>query len=288
MNHAFVEDEWNWVHLGLPYKWAHFRSHALTAEAERALKPRDSFRECDVGCPEMIVVPAGEFIMGSPDGTDGKTKAEEGRYDDEGPQHRVVIAHAFAAGINDVTFDEWDACAAVGGCPKKAVDYLMGRGRKPAVGVSFDDAEQYAAWLSLMTGKPYRLLSEAEWEYSARAGTTTAYFWGDEIGNGHANCNGCGSQRLTSPVGYFAPNAFGLHDMAGNVFQWLEDCLHEGYDSAPNDGSAWTDRNCADRMIRGGSWMNYPRDLRSAARNAGASGDRGVNLGFRVARTLAP
>jgi formylglycine-generating enzyme required for sulfatase activity len=296
MNHAFMEDEWNWVHLGLPYKWAHFRSRALTAEAERALKPGARFRECDAGCPEMVVVPAGEFVMGSPDGKDGTTKAEEGRYDYEGPQHRVAFAHSFAVAENDVTFDEWDACVSVGGCPRTAVDYGFGRGSRPVVGVSFDDARQYAAWLSSMTGATYRLPSEAEWEYAARAGTTTAYFWGEEIGEGRANCNGCGSQwdnQQTSPAGSFKPNAFGLYDMAGNVWQWVEDCDHQNYQDsggaiAPSDGSAWTTGDCSRRVVRGGSWGFIPRDLRSAGRNWTAPGNRNNNLGFRVARTFTP
>jgi formylglycine-generating enzyme required for sulfatase activity len=244
----------------------------------------------------MVVVPAGEFVMGSPDGKDGTTKAEEGRYDNEGPQHRVAFAHSFAVAENDVTFDEWDACVSVGGCPRTVVDYGFGRGSRPVVGVSFDDARQYAAWLSSMTGATYRLPSEAEWEYAARAGTTTAYFWGEEIGEGRANCNGCGSQwdnQQTSPVGSFKPNAFGLYDMAGNVWQWVEDCYHQSYQdpdntTAPSDGSVWTTGYCSRRVIRGGSWYNNPRGLRSAVRVGTTPDSRTDGLGFRVARTLTP
>src|SRR5262249_50321120 len=154
------------------------------------------------------------------------------------------------------------------------------------------DAQQYIAWLSKMTGKPYRLLTEAEWEYAARAGTTTVYYWSDEIGKGNANCMGCGSQwdnRQTSPVGSFKPNAFGLYDMAGNVWQWVEDCYHDDYNEAPTNGSAWiTISDCSRRVVRGGSWIVDPKDLRSADRDWDSTGNRGNNFGFRVGRTLTP
>jgi formylglycine-generating enzyme required for sulfatase activity len=290
MNLTLVEDEWNWLRLGLPYRRAHFDSHALTAAAERAKKPAEMFRECDGPCPQMVVIPAGEFVMGSPDGKDGKTKAEAGRDATEGPQHSVVLAQRLAVAENDVTFDEWDACVAVGFCRNTASDYGMGRGSKPVLGVTFEDARRYAAWLSSMTGETYRLLSEAEWEYAARAKTTTAYFWGDEMSDGQANCNGCGSQwgKQTSPVGSFAPNGFGLRDMAGNVWQWVEDCYHPNYQGAPDDGSAWTEHECTNRVVRGGSWQSVPTDLRSASRGWTSHDSRNVDLGFRVARTLTP
>jgi formylglycine-generating enzyme required for sulfatase activity len=141
-----------------------------------------------------------------------------------------------------------------------------------------------------MTGKPYRLLTEAEWEYAARAGTTTVYYWGDEIGKENAKCNGCDSQYDggTSPVGSFKPNAFGLYDMAGNVWQWVEDCYHGGYDEAPTDGSAWITGDCGRRVVRGGSWFNYPVALRSAFRYGHVTDYRLSFLGFRVGRTLTP
>jgi len=143
-----------------------------------------------------------------------------------------------------------------------------------------------------MTGRPYRLLSEAEWEYAARAGTTTAFSWGDEIGKNNANCNGCGSEwdsRRTAAIGSFAPNPFGLYDMHGNVWEWVEDCLHTNYEGAPTDGSAWTAQgDCSRRVVRGGSWAGYPVSLRSALRFWYSADDHGNDLGFRVARTLAP
>jgi len=159
------------------------------------------------------------------------------------------------------------------------------------INVSWDDAQRYVAWLSRMTGQPYRLLREAEWEYAARAGTTTAYYWGDEIGKGNANCDGCGSQwdgKQTAPIGSFAPNAFGLYDMAGNVYQWVQDCYHDDYNGAPIDGSAWTSEDCSRRVVRGGSWFRYPLVLRSAFRFSNATDYRDYDLGFRVGRTLTP
>jgi len=142
-----------------------------------------------------------------------------------------------------------------------------------------------------MTGRPYRLLTEAEWEYAARAGTTTAYSWGDAIGKGNANCSGCGSgweRRGTSPVGSFKPNAFGLYDMAGNVSQWVQDCYHADYNGATSDGSAWTSGDCPLRVVRGGSWDSGPLNLPSATRSWRTFGFKDYNLGFRVGRTLTP
>jgi formylglycine-generating enzyme required for sulfatase activity len=256
----------------------------LTAAAEQALKLKDSFRECAKGCPEMIVIPAGEFMMGSPD-------TDKDGFNDESPPHRVTIAKPFAVARFELTFDEWDACAAHGDCDPRIVASGWGRGRQPAINVSWDDAQQYVAWLSRMTGKPYRLLSEAEWEYAARAGATTAYYWGDEIGEGNANCAGCGSKwdgKQAAPVGSFAANAFGLRDMAGNVWQWVQDCYHDGYNGAPTDGSAWTTDDCANRVVRGGSWLNSPQYLRSANRFGNSPVFRVSYLGFRVGRTLTP
>jgi formylglycine-generating enzyme required for sulfatase activity len=157
------------------------------------------------------------------------------------------------------------------------------------IDVSWDDVQMYVAWLSKMTGRPYRLLTEAEWEYAARAGTTTAYFWSDDIGNGHANCNGCSSQRedrRTSPVGAFPANQFGLADMAGDVWQWVEDCYHKNYDGAPADGSAWTSETCSGYVVRGGSYADTPSALRSASRSKDPAESRIDNIGLRVARTL--
>ncbi len=284
INQAFLIDQWNWYVKMRPYMKAHVRPFVLTAEAERALKPlQGSFHECDNNCPQMIVVPAGSFTMGSP-GT------ENGHDPRESPQHKVTIAQPFAVSKLPITFDDWDACVSVGGCPHNSDSF--GRGTMPAINVTWEEAERYAAWLSLMTGAPYRLLSEAEMEYAARAGTTTAYPWGDEIGKGNANCKSCGSEwdgRQTSPVGSFKPNAFGLFDMQGNVFQWVEDCSQDSHDGAPGDGSARTSANCKRHVVRGGSWYDIPDYLRSANRSrVDPSDSRDDDLGFRIARTLRP
>jgi formylglycine-generating enzyme required for sulfatase activity len=288
-NREQIQDEWNWMTVMQPYRAAEFDGHALTLEGEHALKHGDSFRECAKDCPEMVVVPAGAFWMGSPDGTKGA--AEEGRYDNEGPLHTVTISDTFAVAKKDVTFAEWDACANVGGCAKDIEDFGAGRGDHPVVGVTFDDAQRYAAWLSLMTGRTYRLLSEAEWEYCARAGTQTAYPWGDEVGMSNANCNGCRSPwdaKHTSRVASFAPNAFSLYDMIGNVAQWTDDCYHYQFAAdAPADGRPWISKECGTRVIRGGSWSDSPKIVRAAKRGSGTPGSRGGNLGFRVARVLA-
>ena len=243
-----------------------------------------SFRDCP-DCPEMVIVPAGSFTMGSP-------LDEKERYDDEGPQHKVTISKPFAAGKFVVTFDEWDACVSGGGCKGNPSpgDQGWGKGRRPVIHVKWDDAQEYVNWLSRKTRKKYRLLSEAEWEYAARAGTRTRYFWGDSLGRNNANCNDCGSEwdnKQTAEVGQFQPNGFGLYDMAGNVCQRTDDCWNGNYNSAPDDGSARTTGDCGRRVLRGGSWADSPRFPRAAARD-GALWDsiRGGFIGFRVARTF--
>jgi formylglycine-generating enzyme required for sulfatase activity len=263
---------------GVPQQTTDF---PLSATQEKALKSEDTFKECTT-CPVMKVVPAGSFTMGSLVG-------EFGRYSDEGPQHSVRILRQFAIGQFELMFDEWDACIAGGGCNGyKPSDVGWGRGRRPVVNVSWDDAVAYVAWLSKMTGKPYRLLSEAEYEYATRAGTTTAYPWGNDIGENNANCNGCGSQgdnRQTAPVGSFLPNQFGLFDMVGNVWVWIEDCYHKSYSDAPADGSAWISGDCTSRVIRSGSWHDDPKFLRSASR-FGFESVRNHIIGLRIGRTL--
>ncbi len=268
----------------LPYMMKEVRPYVLTAEAEHALKPGASFRECSkhTDCPEMIVLPAGDFTMGSSD-------TEEGRFANEGPQHKVTIARPIAVSKFDVTFDDWDACVSVGGCPD-VDDLTYGREKKPLINVTWIAAQQYVAWLAQMTGKPYRLLTEAEWEYAARAGMTTAYPWGDEIGEANANCTGCGSKWdkvETSPVGSFPPNAFGLYDTAGDVWQWVQDCNHQDYQRAPADGTEWSGGDCNEHVVRGGSWLAKPQLLRSAFRGEFPTDDHNSDVGFRVARELA-
>jgi formylglycine-generating enzyme required for sulfatase activity len=282
INQDYIKERFNWFTTMRPYMLVNFRPYVLK-EAERNLKPRDLFRECARNCPEMIMIPPGEFVMGSPD-------AEPERSKNEGPQHRVAIAKAFAVSVFDVTFDEWGACVSVGGC-REVGDSGFGRGSRPVTNVTWDDAKAYVAWLSKMTDKAYRLPTEAEWEYIARAGTQTIYYWGDELGTGNANCIMCGTKwdnKETSPVGSFKPNPFGLYDVTGNAWQWLEDCFHNNYEGAPVDGSAWTSGDCNLRADRGGSWISKASNLRIAFRGSYPAGSRNYSLSIRVARTLTP
>jgi formylglycine-generating enzyme required for sulfatase activity len=264
-------------------------SAPLTKEELAVLKPKDSFRECE-HCPEMVVVPPGEFTMGSPE-------TEKGRSDDEGPQHKVKIPKQFAVGKFEVTFGEWGACLAGGGCPDNK-DYLKAGWRKadrPAVNIIWPEAKRYIAWLNeKVPGKPYRLLSEAEWEYAERAGSQTKFFWGGEMLKDKANCNHCGTKwdGQTAPAGSFPANAFGLHDMLGNVWEWVEDCYHDSYKDIPaevtNAGAPWLTgcRKDKPRVTRGGSWDDVARQTRSATRIRNLQGYRYNAQGFRVARSL--
>jgi formylglycine-generating enzyme required for sulfatase activity len=295
----------------------------LSAAEECALKPKDSFREC-ANCPELVVVPAASFTMGSPE-------SEKDRRNDEGPQHRVTIGKPFAVGKFHVTVDQFAAFVAETGYDAGSkcrtfedgkVEERSGRswrnpgfaqsGSHPVVCLSLNDAKAYMDWLAHKTGKPYRLLTEAEWEYAARARIEPAaysrYSFGDDendlcrYGNGAdqtakstvpgasnwtiAPCND--GYAYTSPVGSFAANAFGLYDMQGNARQWTEDCYHDNYAGAPSDGSAWTTGDCSRRVLRGGSWSVDPGELRAAFRLRGTAAFRSRNDGFRVGRTLTP
>jgi len=223
----------------------------------------------------------------------GSPRNENGHDDNEEPQHEVTIARPFAVSKYEVTFDEWDACVDHGDCQRDISASGWGRARRPVINVSWNEAKRYVAWLSRITGKEYRLLSEAEWEYSARADSTTAYAWGDDVKKDNkvmANCYECGSQwdgRQTAAVGSFPPNAFGLHDMHGNVWEWVEDCWHDNYQGAPDDASAWTTGgDCGRRAVRGASWGFGADDIRSAVRFGLDTDLRNFDLGFRVARTL--
>lgn len=227
--------------------------------------------------PELLVVPAGRFLMGSPEN-------EKGRSVDEGPQHEVRIAQPFAVGRYPVTFAEWDAFMATGRTKHNPADQGWGRGNQPVINVSWDDTQDYVAWLREQSGQPYRLLSEAEWEYAARASSQTRYPWGDEPGRNKANFDGSGShwsKQQTSPVGSFAPNAFGLCDMIGNVWEWVQDSWHDSYMGAPDDGRAW-DESTGPRVVRGGSWVSYSGYCRAACRHWNGPDNRFSALGFRV------
>jgi formylglycine-generating enzyme required for sulfatase activity len=287
---------------------------AGNAEYEHAPPPAagTTFTDCP-SCPEMVVVPAGEFMMGSPE-------SEQGRAGDEGPVHRVSIRQRFAIGKVEVTFAEWDACVADGGCDRyRPQDRGWGRGKRPVINVSWRNAMAYAAWLSLRTGFGYRLPSEAEWEYAARARTETARYWGEAADGAceYENVHDMTSKRVnrfdwehhecdddhaqTAPVGWFEANGFGLHDMLGIVWEWVEDCWHDSYAGAPSDGNArtrslrtslpepyapWPPGDCSARVLRGGSWNNFPQAVRSANRDMAGIDSRGSSIGFRVARTL--
>jgi len=245
----------------------------FAAAAETAPTPGAVFRDC-LHCPEMVVVPAGSFTMGEL----GHTR--------ETPLHTVTFSKPFAIGAYTVTFDEWDACAADGGCGgKRPDDGGWGRGRRPVINVTWDDAMGYAAWLSHKTGKKYRLPSEAEWEYAARAGARTYFWWGDIMLPGAADCDGCGSSfddSKTAPVGSFKPNPFGLYDTVGNVTEWVEDQWHSNYEGAPSDGSAWVGDPKRVTM-RGGSWFNGPARSHAGFRNGDRAAVSNSKIGFRIA-----
>ena len=260
-------------------KLAAFREAAAREARASTAQPRIGtvFRDC-ADCPEVVWLPQGEFIMGEPSAATG-------------PRHVVRISYLLAVGRFEVTFAEWDACVAAGGCRRRPNDAGWGRGRQPVINVSWADAQQYTAWLSRRTGRHYRLLTEAEWEYAARAGSDVRYWWGNAAGQGDANCYDCGSRwdgRQAAPVGRFVPNPFGLHDMHGNVSEWVEDCHHDRYRDAPSDGRAWTfDCTAAtdSRMVRGGAWHGSTNTTRSAARSAAPFNYYDSRIGFRIART---
>jgi formylglycine-generating enzyme required for sulfatase activity len=250
-------------------------------------------------CPEMVVLPAGEFVQGS-------DKVESGHLDEK-PQHTVKIVRSFAVSKYETTFAQWDVCVADGKCPK-ADDAGFGRGKVPAVNISWSEAKAYAAWLSAKTGKSYRLLSESEFEYAARGGTQTAWFWGgnasknqtcefanlhDESGKkahpnyvwSHVLCDDGFAEN--ADVGKYKPNAFGLHDMLGNVREWVDDCHQHGYAGAPDDGSVRKyDGQCEKRVVRGGAWLDGPSTARAAYRYSEVEGMRNYQTGFRLARDL--
>jgi formylglycine-generating enzyme required for sulfatase activity len=292
-----------WLALTCPVAGYAAEPAPLAVAQERALKAKETFRECE-NCPEMVVVPAGSFTMGSPPGEDRNT--------DEGPQHVVTISKPFAVGKTHVTVDQFAAFVRETKYPASTACYkypplsrdgtwrdpgFKQDGSHPAVCVSWNDARAYVDWIAKKTGKPYRLLSEAEFEYAARAGTSTPFWWGSSITPAQANYDGTyvyeggGSKgeyrRGTEPAVSFAANPWGLYNVHGNAWQWTEDCWHENYGGAPPDGSAWTTA-CSDsrHIVRGGAWNYLPRNLRAAAR-------LGITLphsyiGFRLARTLVP
>lgn len=275
------------------------------------------FRDCPKDCPEMVVVPAGRFLMGSPESETTREGVSTLFARLERPVHEVAIAYPFAIGKDPVTRAEFDTFLRETHYVPRAGDFGPPGCRvwdpathiprldaakgwrdpgfpqtapnQPVVCAAWIDAQAFIDWLSKKSGHPYRLPSEAEWEYAARAGTTTARWWGDAIGVNNANCDGCGSRwddRGTSPVGSFKANPFGLDDMLGNVWQWTADCGNETYKKTPTDGSARIGDHCPIYARRGGSWAARPKILRAADRAWSGEDDRDNDVGFRVARTL--
>ncbi len=250
-------------------------------------KPGTIFRDVDASwCPELVVIPPGKFVMGS-------TRVEQERAIQQGaqrswvewetPEHLVRIAYTLAVGCYPLTFEEYGHFARTTGRAQPD-DKGWGRGRRPVINVNLEDAKSFIAWLSVQTRQQYRMLSEAEWEYACQAGTTTRFWWGDEITPQNANYGR--NIAKTTEVGKYPANPFGLYDMHGNVWEWVEDCWNDSYDGAPNDGSAWTTGDCSRRVIRGASWDNRPELLRSASRLSKWADNRNDLIGFRVARML--
>lgn len=257
-----------------------------------------SFRDC-LDCPEMVVVPAGGFMMGStPSEIEALTEKYGDHFKNEGPQHKVEIAEPFAVGQFEVTFAEWDACVSAGGCEHKPDDQGWGRGDRPVINVSWEDiTKEYLPWLSKKTGKAYHLPSESEWEYATRAGSVGPFSFDGRITMEKANFRGQYSydgntngeyRQKTVPVKNFTPNPWGLYQVHGNVWEWVQDCYSDNYMNAPRDGSPAKETSGCMRVLRGGSWDYYSWVLRSAYRSRNSPRSRFNFYGFRVARSLSP
>ena len=257
-------------------------THAPVREPKRVAPPGKVFRDRLKNgreSLEMVVVPPGSFRMGDVQGGGDK---------DEVPVRTVRMRKSFAIGRYEVTFGDYDQFAKSAN-RQFPIDRGWGRGRRPVIYVSWPDAVEYAKWLSAQTGKRYRLPTEAEWEYAARGGRETAYWWGTDWVKGNGNCAGCGSRwdQQTAPVGSFDPNPFGLYDTAGNVWEWVEECWHGNYSGAPLDGTAWTTGgDCTGRVMRGGAWATQPRALRSSNRRRYYPENRNSDIGFRLVQDL--
>ncbi len=242
----------------------------------QVLKPGDIFRDCE-NCPEMVVVPPGLFVMGS------KTDKNER------PTRVIRFRKPFAISRFEVTHANWQACVEAGGCTETPNDHNWGKNRMPVINVNHGMVQGYAKWLASATGKGYRLPSEAEWEYAARAGSKANYWFGDDVGANMVNCRKCGSPWSgigNAPVGSFEPNPWGIYDMHGNAYEWVEDCWHDNYVGAPKGPEAWVDGNCQIRVIRGGSWYYYSRMSKSSTRQKNPAAVKSYWLSFRVVRAL--
>lgn len=268
---------------------------SVVLHAQEIPAPGNAFRDCPT-CPEMVVIPAGKFDMGSP-------PINQGRPYTEGEMRTITIARPFAIGKYEVTFDEWEACVKDKKCPALK-DEGWGRGRRPVINITWMEADGYAMWLSRKTGKQYRLPSDSEWEYAARAGSDRTRFFGLKPAQvcEYANVHDLSAKKAhefdwehlpcddkfadTAPAGSFKPNAFGLHDMLGNVSEWVEDCIIHNWRAAPIDGSAWRAADCSERAFRGGSWIGHPPSYVRSSDWYKFVGARHNDLGFRIALTL--
>jgi formylglycine-generating enzyme required for sulfatase activity len=243
----------------------------------KVLVPGDIFRDCP-NCPEMTVIPAGSFMMGS---TKGKKR--------ELPVKKITIKKPLAVSRYEITFDEWDACHAEGGCSKKPFDRDWGRGKRPVMNVLHTDIAEYMAWLTKKSGHTYRLPSEAEWEYAARAGSETEFTWGDQMKSGAANCRGCGTKWSgikSAPVGQFKPNAWGLYDVHGNVLEHVTDCWTKSHKKLPTDGSPLVTKKCLSKVVKSGAWYYLSRVSRSSSRARNDTRVFSYFIGFRAFREL--
>jgi len=239
--------------------------------------PGYSFKDCPT-CPEMIVIPAGSFLMGS---TKGKKR--------ELPIKKITIKRPLAVGRYEITFNEWDSCYADGGCSKQPSDRNWGRGKRPVINILHTDIAEYIIWISKKTGHKYRLPSEAEWEYAARAGSRTEFFWGDKMILGSANCRGCGSRwsgQKSAPIGQFKPNAWGLYDVHGNVLEHVNDCWTPNHQNLPKDGSPVIINNCLSKVVKSGAWYYLSKVSRSASRVRNDTRVFSYFIGFRVFREM--
>ncbi len=252
-------------------------SGAAELSDKKKLRPGDIFKDCKI-CPEMIVIPVGKFRMGS---TNGKKR--------EQPITEVVIPRPLAVSRYEITFDEWDACHADSGCTKKPFDRDWGRGKRPVMNVTHDDVREYMVWISKKTGFTYRLPSEAEWEYAARAGSDTEYWWGDRMQQGAANCRGCGTEWSgvkSAPVGSFKANPWGLFDVHGNVLEHVFDCWSTNLNGLPKDGLPKITKKCGSRVVRGGAWYYFSKVSRSASRVRNDIRIFSYFIGFRAFREI--
>jgi formylglycine-generating enzyme required for sulfatase activity len=242
----------------------------------KAVAAGTDIKDCPA-CPTLVAIPAGTFTMGS-NTSDPSEK----------PAHQVTIGTPFAIGRYEVSVQEWEACAAAGGCQKIAQRSNTSP-NAPMRDVSWDDAQQYVKWLSSASGKPYRLPTEAEWERAARGGTATRYWWGEQMVQGKANCKECGkpwAEDAPANVGSFGANPYGVYDTSGSVWEWVADCWHNNYKGAPDDGRVWDDANCRVRVIRGGSWREGAPYMVASTRFKYDASVRHSQNGFRVARSL--